>query len=899
MPKAGEKNLASQAYSSRLLRVFAWAFIIILIVSWFLVGIYTWNKVYAEESGDLRILAVALAQSTALDISGIQSSTDLLADDLGALSAKQHPDYKELLNKYLTAQPEIQSIYLEIPGGPLLAEEHAMDRDPGPILRDSAYENKHFYKLSRNFYIGSLIPDISKNEWYIPFKRRVFLANHLVLCVTVLMPLADGGLKAWSGYPLQTHTGLFLIRRDGYLVARNPPPNKTSFAIRQTGIAARYVASHVHSAGGVYLGYSKAVGQWRLGAVEDTPHYPLVAGASVLRSSLWGMWGRSMSGPSVVIVLLGLLGWVIYHYLRRSTELQEQLRYESETAIWEAKERAEVTLASIGDAVITTDIQSRVTGANAVAENMLRKKITQIQGQPLDKVFQIINETTRETVANPVRRVLDEGRVVGLANHTTLISADGSEYAIEDSAAPIRSRSGEILGVVLVFHDVSQRRQLAEQLAHQAGHDYLTQLPNRLLFQHELEKISQHDGREQRKFYVAILDLDGFKQVNDLFGHNSGDLLLKALAKRMKRLFGKDNIIARLGGDEFGLILFSPLDKPVIESMLAQALRKITDPVEVLGSLVTVSATIGLSTFPEDADTPGQLMRLADLAMYAAKAAGRNTFAFYDEVLEARQQAIAEGVRLVEQALKESTLVLWYQPLVALHGPVLGVEALLRLDRGDGRLLSPETFFSALDHPLLAGKIGRFVLDSAIHQGLLWLEQGIRLRIGINISARHLLDSSFMQDMHAVLERYPDFPRELIELEVTESAPMLDFPSAIMTLQAINALGIHIALDDFGTGNASLTYLQRLPAQTIKIDQSFVRDILVDDKDLAIVTGVTSTAQALGMEIVAEGVETLEHARKLERLGVNLLQGYAIAKPMPAAAIPDWVRCYKPVLLDN
>nr|MBU2748868.1 PAS domain-containing protein [Acidithiobacillus montserratensis] len=188
------------------------------------------------------------------------------------------------------------------------------------------------------------------------------------------------------------------------------------------------------------------------------------------------MWGRSMSGPSVVIVLLGLLGWVIYHYLRRSTELQEQLRYESETAIWEAKERAEVTLASIGDAVITTDTQARVTGANAVAENMLGKKIAQIQGQPLDSVFQIINETTRETVANPVRRVLDEGRVVGLANHTTLISADGSEYAIEDSAAPIRSRSGEILGVVLVFHDVSQRRQLAEQLAHQAGHDYLTQL---------------------------------------------------------------------------------------------------------------------------------------------------------------------------------------------------------------------------------------------------------------------------------------------------------------------------------------------------------------------------------------------------------------------------------------
>ncbi|PKY11176.1 hypothetical protein B1757_05895, partial [Acidithiobacillus marinus] len=347
MPQADEKNLPSQAYSSRLLRVFAWVFAIVLIVSWFLVGIYTWRKVYSEESGDLRILAVALAQSASLNISSIQSSTDLLADTLRFLSEKQHPDYEKLLKQYLEAQPEIQSIYLGTTKGQLLAAADALNLDPSPLLRDSDHRSRHFYNLSRNFYIGSLIPDISNHEWYIPFKRRVFLHDHQILCMTVLMPLADGGLKAWSGYPLQAHTGLFLIRRDGYLVARNPPPDKTSFAKRQTGVAARYVASHIHSTGGVYLGYSKAVGQWRLGAVQDTPHYPLVAGASVLRSSLWVLWGRSMSGPSIVIALLGLLGWILFRYLRRSTEFQERLRYASETAIWEAKERAEVTLASI------------------------------------------------------------------------------------------------------------------------------------------------------------------------------------------------------------------------------------------------------------------------------------------------------------------------------------------------------------------------------------------------------------------------------------------------------------------------------------------------------------------------------------------------------------------------
>lgn len=203
-----------------------------------------------------------------------------------------------------------------------------------------------------------------------------------------------------------------------------------------------------------------------------------------------------MIGPSLVIAFLALLGLLVYRYLRYYTELQEKLRSDAEMAIWEAKERAEVTLSSIGDAVITTDTQARVTGANSVAENLLGKKISDIRGEPLDNVFKIINETTRETVANPVHRVLDEGRIMGLANHTTLISADGHEYAIEDSAAPIRSRTGQILGVVLVFHDVSQRRQLADQLAHQAGHDALTQLPNRRLFQQHLEAACQKWVRE-------------------------------------------------------------------------------------------------------------------------------------------------------------------------------------------------------------------------------------------------------------------------------------------------------------------------------------------------------------------------------------------------------------------
>jgi diguanylate cyclase (GGDEF)-like protein/PAS domain S-box-containing protein len=896
MPHHGKIVDVSKNYSRRLLGFSVWVFFLLMALSWVLVGFYTWEKVRAQEIANLRILSVALAHSTSQSVFNVQSSLDLLADSLRNMSAGRDLNLSHRLKNYLQAQPAIQNITVMDDKGRVLSEAFRKDY---PGTNSLAMQNVHYFFLKSDFYIGSLFPDIQKRLWYIPFKRLVQLKNHQEVTVVVLLPLVDGTFKCWMGYPLQAHTGLFLLRRDGYLEARDPPPDKTSFTIRQTGIAARYVAAHTHSAGGVYMGYSTAVGQWRLGAVEDVPNYPLVAGASILRSTLWDMWARSMIGPSLVIAFLALLGLLVYRYLRYYTELQEKLRSDAEMAIWEAKERAEVTLSSIGDAVITTDTQARVTGANSVAENLLGKKISDIRGEPLDNVFKIINETTRETVANPVHRVLDEGRIMGLANHTTLISADGHEYAIEDSAAPIRFRTGQILGVVLVFHDVSQRRQLADQLAHQAGHDALTQLPNRRLFQQHLEAACQV-GQGVNSFFVAILDLDGFKQINDLFGHDSGDVLLCALAKRMELIFGKQNIIARLGGDEFGLILYKPQKIKEIDVLLTQALGKISEPVEVLGSLVTVSATIGISSFPSDADDPGQLLRLADLAMYAAKTAGRNGYVFYNEALEAKQQLIAEGIHMAEQALAENRFVLWYQPLVALHGHVLGVEALLRLDTGRGEgLLNPSHFSSALDHPLLARKIGRFVLDAAVHQGMFWRKQGFFLRVGINISARHLLDSDFMQDIHAILARYPDFPRDLIELEVTESAPMLDFPSAITTLQAINALGIHIALDDFGTGNASLTYLQRLPAQTIKIDQSFVRDILVDNKDLAIVAGVASTAQALGLEIVAEGVESLGHARKLADLGVNVLQGFAIAQPMPAEDILNWVAHYKPILRED
>ncbi|MBU2840246.1 EAL domain-containing protein [Acidithiobacillus thiooxidans] len=250
----------------------------------------------------------------------------------------------------------------------------------------------------------------------------------------------------------------------------------------------------------------------------------------------------------------------------------------------------------------------------------------------------------------------------------------------------------------------------------------------------------------------------------------------------------------------------------------------------------------------------------------------------------------------METALDLGRLLLHYQPVVGIDNGPVGMEALIRMDHPERGLLSPAAFASDLDAPRLARRIGCFVLDTALTQTQTWHRQGLALRIAVNISACHLMDQHFLSDLQAALAAHPDLPPSSIEIEVTETAPLLDFDKAGETLLACNRMGVLIALDDFGTGNSSLTYLQKLPAQTIKIDQSFVRDILNDSRDIAIVTGVIKTAHMLGIEVVAEGVKTQRHAELLRKMGCTFLQGYWIARPMPAAQIPGWIAGFQPTL---
>ncbi|WP_348550714.1 EAL domain-containing protein [Acidithiobacillus sp.] len=444
------------------------------------------------------------------------------------------------------------------------------------------------------------------------------------------------------------------------------------------------------------------------------------------------------------------------------------------------------------------------------------------------------------------------------------------------------------------FDTFAHLGELALLLHSQSLRDPLTALPNRTLFLDRLEIARDQTLRRERLLGVAILDLDGFKQVNDRLGHEAGDLLLQAVVQRLQAQLRAGDTLARMGGDEFGLLLPGLERLDDVEVVCERLLAAIREPLDIQGESVRVSGSLGVTLYPLDDSDASALLRHADMALYAAKDAGRDQFQLHTLALDEAVQTEAGMRVLLDQALHEGRMVLHYQPIVSSAGAVLGVEALIRLQHPEKGLLTPAAF-SALDHSSLARPIGRFVLDAALRQAAIWQGDGLPLRVAVNISTRHLLDARFLEDMQEALANHPSVLPEQLEIEITESAPLLNLAEAQTVLKSCQGLGVRIALDDFGTGNASLTYLQQLPAQAIKVDQSFVRDLINDPKDLAIVAAVITASRMLGLEVIAEGVETADHAALLNKMGCSHLQGYLFSKPLPAEDIPAWIARFRPV----
>lgn len=555
-----------------------------------------------------------------------------------------------------------------------------------------------------------------------------------------------------------------------------------------------------------------------------------------------------------------------------------------EQALYKEKARAEIALNSIGDAVLCTDITGNIDYLNIAAEKMTGWSREEARGLPIGNVFQIINGITRKHDQNPVEAVLQEDKPSGLNADTVLIRRDGSEVPIEDSVSPIHDWDGKLTGAVIVFHDVSATQAMSLKMSHLAQHDFLTNLPNRVLLNDRIAQAITLAKRSDTRFAVLFLDLDNFKHINDSLGHATGDQLLQSVTKRLSACVRGSDTVSRQGGDEFVILLTGGKYGEDAALTADKILAELTLPHAVAKSELHITTSIGISVYPEDGQDAETLIKSADTAMYNAKEKGRNNYQFFRGDMNTRaveRQFIEASLR---RALQKQEFILHYQPKVNLEtGKITGAEALLRWKHVEWGLVHPDRFVAIAEDCGLIVPIGHWVLREACIQAKHWMDAGqTSMSIAVNISALEFHQKNFVEGVRAILSD-TGLEGRYLELEITESVLMGNAESSTEILQQLKDMGVQLAVDDFGTGYSSLSYLQQFPIDVLKIDQSFVHDIGPATDNGIIVSAVIAMGNSLKLRVVAEGVENKEQLAFLKARNCEEGQGYIFSPPLIAA----------------
>ncbi|MEG3931040.1 EAL domain-containing protein [Microcoleus sp. T3_B1] len=570
--------------------------------------------------------------------------------------------------------------------------------------------------------------------------------------------------------------------------------------------------------------------------------------------------------------------------LRLLREIEERQRLEE--SLFAEKELAQVTLQSIGDAVITTDAQGNVRYFNPIAEQLTGWKNHEVQGVPFSTVFLIVEQVTREPVENPINKALLEERIVTLANNTILISHDGTEYPIADSAAPIRDREGQIIGAVMVFHDVTESRYLTRQLSWEENHDALTGLINRRKFEQQLVEALASVKDSNQQHALCYLDLDQFKVVNDTVGHIAGDELLRQITALIQKGVRANDMLARLGGDEFGILLTQCSLSQATQ--IAENLKDIVHQFRFIwnGKTFIIGVSIGVVAIDQTSQNLMELLGAADAACYAAKARGRNCVHIYslDDSELIKQRGQRQLIAQISRALETNRFCLYYQKIVSITSKPLveHYEILLRMLDENGKIVSPAQFIPAAERYGLITEIDCWVIEKffsnyhklpekdALSQGL----------YTINLSGASISNNQFMRFLIEQFSRY-QVPPQTIGFEITETAAIANFEQARYFMGELKKIGCCFALDDFGSGLSSFAYLINLPVDYLKIDGAFVKNISHNLISQALVEGFNGIAHAMNLETIAEFVEDETILEKLREIGVDYAQGYGIARPVP------------------
>ena len=546
--------------------------------------------------------------------------------------------------------------------------------------------------------------------------------------------------------------------------------------------------------------------------------------------------------------------------------------------------RAEIALNSISDAVIYTDINGNIEYLNMAAEKITGWSREEASGHPISRVFHVINGRTREPTQNPVELVLQTKMPMGLAEDAVLIARDGTEIEIADSTSPIQDTDGEVTGAVIVFNDVSASKAMTAKMTYLAQHDFLTNLPNRVLLNDRIEQAIASADRYGTQVALLFLDLDNFKHINDSLGHASGDKLLQSVSKRLKACVRNTDTVSRQGGDEFIILLDDRQTGKHAELTAEKILEQLTMPHMVGKCQLYITTSIGISIYPQDGLDAETLLKSADTAMYHAKEKGRNNYQFFKNEMNthAVQRLVIEADLRV--ALEKKQFELHYQPKFNLTtNQISGVECLLRWQHPEWGEVAPDTFIGIAEETGLIIQIGCWVMREACQQAKMWLDNHLpAVTIAINISAKEFLQKDFVSGVRKILAE-TQLPAHHLELEITESVLMRDAESSTAILLQLKQMGIKLAVDDFGTGYSSLSYLQQFPIDMLKIDQSFVHRITAASDEGIIVSAIISMGNSLKLRVIAEGIENKVQLDFLKSRHCEEGQGYLFSPALSAA----------------
>jgi diguanylate cyclase (GGDEF)-like protein/PAS domain S-box-containing protein len=545
-----------------------------------------------------------------------------------------------------------------------------------------------------------------------------------------------------------------------------------------------------------------------------------------------------------------------------------------------------IVFAEAHESIVICDTAWRVIDLNPMVSEMTGFSRGELLGNDVRQQFALDHSDFDHHV---LEQIDEEGHWRGEGNS---LRKSGERFPALLTISAVAAPTGKTLNYIFIFSDITALKLQQEKLEALAHYDVLTRLPNRVLFADRLQQSLHQAKRRNELLAIAYLDLDGFKPINDCYGHDAGDALLIEVANRLTNCVRKSDTAARLGGDEFVLLLRAD-DFGECEAALLRVLGALSSEFDINGNSVSISASIGVTVYPHDNSDPDVLLRHADQAMYLAKQSGRNRYHFFDSEQDQLQQSHNEKISRIEAAFDAEEFVLFYQPKVDMRsGQIYGAEALIRWQHPERGIVSPAEFLPLIEETAFSVKLGEWVVRSAFNQLKIWQKIGLTVTVSVNVTPRHIQSPNFVSQLRELLDAHPTVAPATIEFEIVESAALDDIQHISKIMNECVAFGISFALDDFGTGYSSLTYFRHLPAQTLKIDQSFIRDMLADPEDLAIAQGVIGLAQVFKRTVIAEGVETAAHGTRLMEMGCYLAQGYGIARPMPAGELPGWIENY-------